>query len=209
MERRLFEELTVGSKLFGTQVEGSDLDLLRLWIPSTEEMVTNQRVHLPQCVKNGIDTRNMLLGGFVMSLGTNVENMAIAHHYDEIFEDIATYWLNGRALQTMLNAADNMWKNAKTPKNAAHGFRYAYTVVRIMNAPGEPVYPLTGTSLETYMKIRNAVDVVEATDVYQSRWQDFMDDIAAEIKRHWPSNGYPNREKLAEWVMLRYLNLAR
>jgi hypothetical protein len=189
MERRLFEELTVGSKLFGTQVEGSDLDLLRLWIPSTEEMVTNQRVHLPQCVKNGIDTRNMLLGGFVMSLGTNVENMAIAHHYDEIFEDIATYWLNGRALQTMLNAADNMWKNAKTPKNAAHGFRYAYTVVRIMNAPGETV--------------------VEATDVYQSRWQDFMDDIAAEIKRHWPSNGYPNREKLAEWVMLRYLNLAR
>jgi hypothetical protein len=204
MERRLYALLTVGSHLFGTTTEESDLDRLELLIPSTEEMVDMRaRPNLPQCIRNGIDTRQMFLGNFVMSLGTNVENMVVAYHYAELFEDIQTLWLNGRALRNILAAAENMWDNAKTPKNKAHAYRY--TLAAIQMSQGRVLYPMEANFHENYMGLRND----DPDQIGEYHFKKYLDTVREAIKRNWPSDGYPNREKLAEWVMLRYLNLAR
>lgn len=199
--RHLWATLQLGSHLYGTTVEGSDTDLLELYLPTPVELVDNKRLHLPQCIKDGIDTRGALLGDFVMSLGINVEHSTLAYHYSDLFGDLQTYWLNGHALRAILDAATNMWVNAESPKNKAHAYRYALAASRMSR--GEKLYPLEGQALIDYMLLRHGAE--------DTSWG-FMNSMNA-LRQYteglWKSKPAPtDRQKRAEWVMLRYLGLA-
>lgn len=200
MDRRLFATLQLGSRLYGTSVEGSDDDILELYLPTTDELVANRVVRMPQCIRNGIDTRQMLLGDFVMSLGTNTEHMVLAYQYHEIFSGIQTAWLNHRALTTILNAAQNMWDNAKTPKNRAHAYRYLYSASQ-MSLGIRPLYPMTGRWHADFMSLRN-----DEPNQF-SQFHEFLNNIRVDMDRFWKSENYPNRQTLSEWVIIRYLGL--
>lgn len=199
--RRLWTTLLLGSHLYGTQTEGSDTDLLELYLPTPVELVENRRYTLSQCIKDGIDTRGALLGDFVMSLGINVEHSTLAYHYSDLFGELQPYWLNGQSLRNILDAATNMWVNGKTPKNRAHAYRYALAASRMSR--GEELYPLKGGALDDYMLLRNGAE--------DTPWgfMRSMEAIRSYTEGIWKSKPAPtDRQKRAEWVLLRYLNLA-
>lgn len=205
-ERKLYAKLTVGSNLFGTQTPDSDYDWLELLIPSTRELVQNQRVTIPQRINKHVDTRAMLLGGFVTSLGGNVENMATAYHYQEYFGPIQQYWLRRESLQKMLAVSMNMWNNAKTPKNLAHAYRYAYTADVMGDGADFPAYPMTDHPREIYMGLRNGLD----TCLKDARFFQYLMMVQEDVDNSKTlSDDSVDYDKLAEWVMLRYLGLAQ
>lgn len=203
-DRRLWASLTLGSHLYGTTTEESDLDILNLYIPTPDELVANRHVKLPQCIKDGVDTRHLLLGDFVLSLGVNAEHMCLAYHYEDMFGAIETAWLNGRALRNILTASMNMWENAQTPKNRAHAYRYLVAAIRMAYSL-RPLYPMIQSHHANFMALRNddsnafVTDVVFRMDHQNAQWY---------VDQHWRSNDYPDRQRLAEWTLLRYLGLS-
>lgn len=200
-DRRLWATLSMGSRLYGTAVEGSDTDILNLYLPEPHEMVANKHVVLPQCIKDGIDTRHSLLGDFVMSLGHNPEHMVLAYHYDDLFHGVRSAWLNADALNKMLDVALNMWTNANTPKNKAHAYRYMVSA-RLMVRSTPDLYPLTRGDLMEYMWLRNDDDRQMTDTAFRGAHTSIRG-----IVRSLAYNTTTDRQRLAEWTLLRYLGL--
>lgn len=201
-ERKLWATLTLGSHLYGTAVEGSDTDLLHLYIPTTAELVANRRVSIPQRIENGIDNRHLLLGDFIMSLGHNPEHMVLAYHYADLFQGLDTAWLTGRALHAMLDASWSMWDKAQTPKNRAHAYRYALAANAM--AKGSPLYPLLNQFYVQYMRLRND----EPDQIDNRAFCDYHGAVRTYINNLWKSDQFPDQDRLAQWTILRYLGLA-
>lgn len=204
--RRLWTTLLLGSHLYGTAVEGSDTDLLELYLPTPVELVENRRYTLSQCIKDGIDTRGALLGDFVMSLGINVEHSTLAYHYSDLFGELQPYWLNGQAIRNILDAATNMWVNGKTPKNKAHAYRYAYCAMRMCQ--GLELYPMVDQAHVEYMALRNDETNQRTTESFLGALAVIRDAADVIDWADTDADRYRAREKRAEWVLLRYLNLA-
>lgn len=202
-ERRLWAKLQLGSHLYGTTVEGSDQDFLELYLPTTVELASNERVHIPQTIENGVDTRRFLLGAFVMSLGTNPEHSVLAYHYSDKFWGIQHLWMNGESLRWILDVAESMWTHAKAPKQKAHAYRYVIAI-RAM-ASDAPLYPMLSQFREIFMGLRND----EPSQLTTLQFNDSVSAVREYLDRTWKSSpGVDDKQRRAEWVLLRYLGLA-
>lgn len=200
--RIAYATLPVGSHLYGGATEESDHDVLALVIPTLTELVGNRRITISQTYGGGLDTRTVLLGDFVMSLGVNPENTLIALSYPEHFPD-SDLWLRWSTSTTMFNSGMAMFKNAakiqedRRGKQLGHAYRYILGALQIkMKLP--TTYPLTGDVFKVYMSIRNDEygldDYPPAFDL-----DDFGDPMIPDTDR--------DTEAMARWVADIYMEV--
>lgn len=198
MTRKLFAELVTGSTLYGTAHVDSDLDLVRIEYPTRSDVTSNRQVKRPQCISNGVDTRHVLLGEFVNSLGVNTENTILAAHYINQFGELHPFFMVEQVPIHMFNVACNMMTYAKSPKILAHGYRIGAVAGYISR--GEPIFPLTNPDISIYQSLRSLSDTAlePLTDDERIAFLPALPDDS--VLPHNPIN----REALTEWVWAKY-----
>lgn len=152
----ILHEWVIGSHLYGTAREGSDLDLHRLVIPSRYWQVSNRVLTVPQRFETNeelgtqVDIRTTHLGMFIVNLGYNPE---FSFHSAYYLPDLKHLWLRKSVLLRFLDIADRMWEHAKTPKNYAQAFMYERNVLSLIQ--GEKIYPYREADAADLLSILN------------------------------------------------------
>lgn len=186
--RKEFASLITGSRLYGTEGPDSDLDLFKLTFPTLAELVGNRHVTVPHCIKNGLDTREVILGEFVMSLGIDVERSLTALHYG-LFGELTQHWLRRDFVNSLLTVARRMHDNAKTDKARAHAYRVWQAHVNLRNGASR-LYPMSERERAVFMGIKDGGKV----------WVDWNPTVS----HNRVPDGPRNTDALAKWVWAHY-----
>jgi hypothetical protein len=196
--RSLYTRLIVGSRLYGYDTAESDLDFLDLVVPTKMELIANKRITIPQSITDTADTRTMLLGEFVMSLGTNPENSLIAMHYQDEFPDPAL-WLRKQTAFRLIEVAEKMMLQAGKPKMAATAFRYISGAIDL-SEDGMLTYPMSDEQVYTMRWLLKDSDEPKNVTYH---WENLM----AGINESGLSNEDIDYEAMAEWTAQIYLEV--
>lgn len=190
---KVFAELKTGSHLYGTNRPFSDEDTFVLVYPTVEQLVSNRNASFPQVIFDGRDTRTVLLGDFVMSLGKDPERSFSAMHYPNLFGEILDAWFCTDFLFRVLHVGQKMFDTAQTPKQKAHGARLWMAYVSLMNGTDPAgLYPMTADERLTYANIRDGY--------WANTTFDWMPTTMQNKVRH----GSVDYTRLAEWVWAKY-----
>ena len=159
MSRVLYSSYLIGSHLYGDAKPTSDVDHLNLWVPTMEEIAENRRITLQSTVSDGVDTRNALLGDFVMSLGDNPEHTLFGLTFLPFVRLRRHFLRRSTALKmfasarSVIDSADKIKPSARN-KTLGQAWRYLSAASCLYANGFWSGYPMTGTALETYKQLR-------------------------------------------------------
>lgn len=189
--------LTYGSRLYGTALSNSDTDLLTLFCESEADLFAGRS---PQVSRNDpieeVDEKFMRLGVFTHLLAKGDPHWSvIALQYPTLYH-LTSLLVSTRTVERMISMSHAQARDAKNPKQRAHGFRTAIAAFDLFTT-GDVRYPMTEADVEIYHAIRDeSIQGLEQTLA--------VTEILREIVISPKLRSEPNEDLAAEGVMTIY-----
>lgn len=152
--------LPYGSRLYGTNTDESDLDVLVLFCESEADMIA-RREPKPEGDESGawpnltVDAKYMPISRFITLLAKGDPHWSIIAMQYVPMQYFTDLLVSAHTVERMIAFAHAQAKS-DVPKERAHGFRTALAAFDLFTQ-GEVRYPLNESEVESYLAIRDGI----------------------------------------------------